>query len=116
MDDKLNKAIEFSNYRLTLNTQLEQLKSKTQSYLKYATNGGIFTIDKSLITFVKLLISEEYDEAVLLDDNDVPIQIQTQDFFDEIMSRYFEVVNEYHEGYEKIRKARNVKSILDLDI
>ena len=56
MAAKLQTALEFSNYRQTLNNQKEVLKAKTESLLSYSINGGTFTIDRELITFVKVLI------------------------------------------------------------
>ena len=44
-----------------------------------------------------------------------PIAVDLQNFYSEIMSRYFEVTNDYYVEYEKIRKARKVSSVLDLN-
>ena len=115
MAAKLQKALEFYNYRQTLNKQKEVLKAKTESLLSYSINGGTFTIDRELITFVKILIDDKHTDAVLLDIYNHPIAIDLQNFYAEIMSRYFEVTNDYYVEYEKIRKARNVSSVLDLN-
>ena len=115
MAAKLQTALEFSNYRQTLNNQKEVLKAKTESLLSYSINGGTFTIDRELITFVKILIDDKHTDAVLLDIYNHPIAIDLQNFYAEIMSRYFEVTNDYYVEYEKIRKARNVSSVLDLN-
>ena len=56
MSTRLTKALEFSNYRTTLNNQQAQLRSKTQSLLSYSINGGTFTINMELINFCKLLL------------------------------------------------------------
>ena len=115
MAAKLQTALEFSNYRQTINNQKEVLKAKTESLLSYSINGGTFTIDRELITFVKILIDDKHTDAVLLDIYNHPIAIDLQNFYAEIMSRYFEVTNDYYVEYEKIRKARNVSSVLDLN-
>lgn len=115
MAAKLQTALEFSNYRQTLNNQKEVLKAKTESLLSYSINGGTFTIDRELITFVKVLIDDKYTDAVLLDVYNHPIAVDLQNFYSEIMSRYFEVTNDYYVEYEKIRKARKVSSVLDLN-
>ena len=36
-------------------------------------------------------------------------------FYEEIHSRYYEVTNEYYAEYEKLRKARKVHKVLDLN-
>ena len=92
MSTRLTKALEFANYRTTLNNQQSQLKAKIQSQLSYSINGGSFTINRELITFVKLLIDDGEKEAVLLD-----------------------IYNDYYAEYEKLRKARKVHKILDLN-
>ena len=115
MAAKLQTALEFSNYRQTLNNQKEVLKAKTESLLSYSINGGTFTIDRELIKFVKVLIDDKHTDAVLLDIYNHPISVDLQNFYSEIMSRYFEVTNDYYVEYEKIRKARKVSSVLDLN-
>jgi hypothetical protein len=115
MAAKLQTALEFSNYRQTLNNQKEVLKAKTESLLSYSINGGTFTIDRELITFVKTLIDDKHTDAVLLDIYMHPIAVDLPNFYSEIMSRYFEVTNDYYVEYEKIKKARKVSSVLDLN-
>lgn len=115
MSAKLDKALEFANYRLTLNNQLAVLKAKTESLLSYSINGGTFTIDRELITFCKTLLDSKESEVVLLDIYDNPIQVNLEEFYKEILSRYFEVTNDYFVEYEKIKKARKVHQVLDLN-
>jgi hypothetical protein len=117
MSSKLTKALEFANYRTTLNVQHNALKAKVQTLLNYSTNGGTFNISQELISFVKLLLDREYSDAVLLDVYNNPIKIDDlNDFLDEILSRYFEAVNEYHTEYQKLRKARKVHKLIELEI
>ena len=87
MTSKLNKALEFSNYRTTLNIQHNALKSKVQTLLNYSINGGTFEISQMLISFVKTLIEQGYDTAILLDVYNNPIEIVgLEDFLEEILS------------------------------
>tara|TARA_B100000073_G_C23248348_1_gene377172 strand:+ start:68 stop:427 length:360 start_codon:yes stop_codon:yes gene_type:complete len=115
MSTRLTKALEFANYRVTINNQQAQLKAKTQSLLSYSINGGTFTIDISLITFCKQLLDQGQKQVVLLDIYKNPIQIDVESFYEEIQSRYFEVTNDYYAEYEKLRKARKVHKVLDLN-
>jgi len=117
MSSKLSKALEFANYRTTLNVQHNALKAKVQTLLSYSTNGGTFEISHELISFVKMLIDKEYSNAVLLDVYQNPIMVDNlNDFLEEILSRYFEAVNEYHAEYTKLKKARKVHKLIDIDI
>lgn len=113
MDPKLERALEFSQYRETLNNQMQALKSQVEAKLMFSVNGGTFKITSDLISFVNLLINKGQSETVLLDVNDTPIQItDLEDFETEILSRYYEVTNDYLTQYEKIRKARSVKKLI----
>ena len=114
-NNRLTKALEFANYRITLNNQQAQLKAKVESLLSYSINGGTFTIDTNLITFCKILLDEGDKEAILLDIYKNPISVDLESFYDEIKSRYYEVTNEYYAEYEKLRKARKVHKVLDLN-
>jgi hypothetical protein len=115
MSTRLTQALEFANYRVTLNNQQAALRAKTQSLLSYSINGGTFTIDRTLLNFCKLLLDEQQNEAVLLDIYNNPIKIDVKSFYDEVLSRYFEVTNDYYAEYEKLRKSRKVHKVLDLN-
>jgi len=115
MSTRLEKALEFSNYRTSLNNQQAQLRAKTQSLLSYSVNGGTFTIDTTLINFCKFLLDSNKETAILLDVYDNPVQVEVKPFYEEILSRYFEVTNDYYAEYEKLRKARKVHKVLDLN-
>lgn len=114
MSEKLTKALEFANYRSTLNNQRAILIAKAESLLSYSIDGGTFTIDPGLISFVKLLKDEGMETAVLIDIYDNPISVNLEDFYTEILSRYVEATNAYHREYSELSKSRSVKSILDI--
>lgn len=115
MEERLEKALAFSNYRQTLNNQFQKLKIKTEGLLMYSKNGGSFMITRDLICFLDYLKRSEINEATLLDDNNLPIEItNVSEFLDEVTRRYFSVTKDYLDEYKEIRKARNVKTIVDL--
>lgn len=116
MQEQLKKALDFANYKQTFSIQRKILKEKTDAKLTYGFNGGIFHIDRNLLTFVELLCNKgRTSGVVLLDDNSNPILIDDLDSFkDEIFTRYFEATNEYLEEYQKLKKARSVEKLLDL--
>ena len=116
MSKKLSKALEFSNYRVSLNIQHNNMKARVQTLLNYSINGGTFKITHDLISFVKLLLDRDMDSAVLLDVYNNPIQIENlEDFLEELISRYFEATNEYYADYSKLKKSRKVHKLIDLD-
>lgn len=114
MSAKLNTALDFANYRVTLNTQHNVLKAKVDNLLSYSINGGTFTIDQSIIAFCKIFLDQGDKELVLLDIYNNPIKVNVKEFYDEILSRYVEATNDYYAEYEKLRKARKVHKVLDI--
>jgi hypothetical protein len=116
MDDVLKKALEFSNYNQTLNIQKKVLQEKLDLRLTYGVNGGIFKIDRQLISFVQMLVDKERVENIpLIDSNNNPILIKDLNHFrDEIFDRYFSATLEYLAEYEKIKTSRSVEKLVDL--
>ena len=111
----LQQALEFANYRQTLNNQLHKAKVKAEGMLMFAEAGGKFTINPQLICFLDYLVRCGYTQASVLDDNKSPVQIlDTADFLKKITTRYFEVTNDYLQESQSIKKSRSVKSILDI--
>ena len=115
MEERLQKVLDFANYKQTLNNQLHKLKIKAEGMLMFSEAGGQFVVDPQLMCYVNYLIQIGQTETILLDKNKSPIQIKdTADFLRKISSRYFEVTNDYYREAQVVKKARNVKSILDL--
>ena len=110
MDNRLEQALEYANYKVTVFQQKQNLKLRLDQLLTYAHNGGIFKISENLISFVDALVRREVIEVVLIDSRGNPVKItDLVTFQDEIFSLYFEATNEYHAEHEKLRKARSVK-------
>lgn len=117
MDERLEKALEFSNYMVTLSNQKRMLKEKYYEDLIYFQNGCQFTITKELITFVGLLVSTDNNtDVVIVDDNDIPAMIKNlNDFYENILDVYFTASNEYNTEYNKLKTKRSVNKLVDLD-
>ncbi len=114
MQEQLKKALEFANYKQTFSIQRKILKEKVEAKLTYGFNGGLFHIDRNLLTFVEVLCNNNrVSGVVLLDSNENPVLIEDLVAFkDEIFSRYFEVTNEYFEQYQTLKKSRSVEKLL----
>lgn len=116
MDSLLKNALDFSNYKQTLSTQKKVLKEKLEANLTIGYNGGLFKVDRSLISFVDFLIRKERTtDVVLLDQNNNPTMIEDiADFEIKILDAYFSATTDYHLEFEKIKKNRTVESLVDL--
>jgi hypothetical protein len=114
MDDRLTKALEYSNYKVTVFQQKQNLKLRLENLLTFAHNGGMFKITQELISFVSSLLQKDVQEVVLIDSRENPVKIANlEEFYDTILGQYFEATNEYHLEFEKLRKARSVKQATD---
>ena len=116
MDDRIQTALDFSKYRQTLAIQRKLLKEKLQARLTYGAEGGIFHIDKSLISFVQLCIDQgRVSNIPLIDSNENPVLINDLvQFRDEIFDRYFSASFQYMSEYDAIKKSRTVEKLVDL--
>lgn len=117
MDERLEKALNFSNYMVTLNNQKRVLKERFREQTVYYYQGGQFTVSKELMTFVSMLIEQGNDtDIVLVDDNETPIMVSDlSDFQSNILNTYFTAANEYHAEYEKLRKNRSVEKLVEFE-
>lgn len=117
MEDRLQQALAFANYKQTLNNQLHKSRIRAEGQLMFAEAGGKFTINQELICFFDYLTRTGLKEATVLDDNKSPVAIvDTSAFLKKITTRYFEVTNDYLQEAKTIKKSRDVKSILDLKV
>jgi hypothetical protein len=117
MDDKLKEALEFSNYRLTLNNQKQNLKQRMNTMLTIGYANSMFTATLELINFVNHLRTINAEQFVFIDDNDNPVLIKTlDDFYIKLFSAYTEALNEYYNDHEKLKQQRNTKGLVGLNV
>ncbi len=114
MDQHLKQALDFANYQQTFSIQKKVLKERIAAKLTYGFNGGLFRIDRTLLTFVDMLCAKgRTSGVVLLDANENPILVDDLEAFrEELFQRYFEVTNEYFDQYQKIKKSRSVEKLI----
>lgn len=116
MDERLEKALDFSNYMITLNNQKRLLAEKYQENLIHFYKGSQFTITRELITFVSTMVSANQDEVVITDDNSIPCMIENlTEFYDEILNKYSIASNDYYTEYADLKKSRSVEKLVDYE-
>ena len=116
MDERIEKAFEVANYMATLSNQRRVILEEYNQKLVYYIGGATFKVDYNLINFAKNLIDLGHIEDVaFVDANNQPVIIKdVQDFLDNLLSVYFEAVNEYQTKFADIKKKRNVKDLVEL--
>lgn len=113
MDERLKKALDFSNYMITLNNQKRILKEQFREQVIFYHKGGQFTVTKELITFVSMLVDRgSLEDVVLVDDNETPVMVDDlEEFLTEILDIYFSATNQFHAKYEELKRNRSVEKL-----
>ena len=113
INERLSKALEASNYRITYNNLRKNARLKLNRFLSYPKNGGMFLITPDLISFIHTLLFHQKTSTILLDTNENPIEItDLEEFFEEIYDRYYRGMNDYLMTYKEFQKSRNVSKLI----
>jgi hypothetical protein len=116
MDERLEKALDFSNYMVTLSNQKRLLAERFQEELIHFYNGSQFTVTRELITFVNAMVTANQDEIVITDDNNIPCLVKNIDeFYNEIIDKYTSASNSYHTDYLKLKSNRSVEKLVNYE-
>ena len=116
MDERLEKALDFSNYMLTLNNQKRLLAEKYQEELIHFYSGSQFTLTRELITFVNAMVSADQDEVVITDDNNIPCMVEDlENFYSEIINKYTSASNNYYTAYASLKTNRSVEKLVNYE-
>ena len=113
MDERLKKALDYSNFMITLTNQKRILLEQYNNDLMYYFNSGQFTVSQQLVSFCQSLLLLKQTETVLVDDNGLPVEIENlEDFTKNILNVYFKASNRYLTEYTKLKKNRTVEGIV----
>ncbi len=114
MDERLQKALDFSNYMVTFNNQKRVLKEKYNQELLYYHSGAQFTVTRELINFCYTLLSTGNTEIILIDDNKFPVQVtDLEEFQSEIFNVYFNASNDYYNEFVALKTKRSTEKLVD---
>lgn len=117
MDPRLKIALSEASYRAVLENQKEKLKERLKGDLLYPFNGGYFELGPVLEFQVNSYLEKKRDRATLLDINLNPVEIEDLEKFQEdIQSIYFEAVNRYVIGLNKLKNTRKIEALVDFSI
>jgi hypothetical protein len=116
MDERIEKAFAVVNYMSTLSNQRRIILEEYNQKLVYYISGATFKITPELINFTKTVLDLGYKEDVaFVDANNLPVIINdVQQFFDDIILKYFESTNEYAVKYADIKSKRKISDIVNL--
>ncbi len=116
MDERIEKAFESANLMATLSNQRRLVLEEFEQKLFFFKNGGTFKVNPEMINFVKTTLDSGYTHDVpFIDSNNLPVVIDdVQGFFEDLVSLYYEALNEYFLKFSEIKSKRKVKDIVGL--
>ena len=114
MDERLEKALEFSNYALTINNQKRNIRNRVAQLQIVHYSGGAFVANHETIAFIKALIDLKHKSSVVIDSLNNPITVKSlKDLLEKLVDAYTNATTEFNIENEKLKKARNIKKIMD---
>jgi|TARA_B110000908_G_scaffold156592_1_gene195913 hypothetical protein len=114
MDERLSKALEFSNYALTINNQKRNIRNRVAQLQIVHYLGGVFLANHETIAFIKTLIDLEHKSSIVIDSKQNPISVKSlKELLDKLLNAYTSATTEFDIENEKLKKARNIKKVMD---
>ncbi len=111
MDERLQKALEFSNYQKTLELKINTLKLRYEHMLICKYENDIFKTSMDLISYVNINKTKKY--VIVLDSKNNPVKIESpKEFLKVLQQSYNKAIEEYFEGIESLKKARTIKKVI----
>ena len=104
MDD-INSLLQEIKQSTDFQINKKTLREKIQTDLHMTHNGGMFKITPELIAFVQ---TWPVDELYLEDVYENPVSINRQVFLVTAQQHYQQVMNRWHNEYEKLKKIRKI--------
>lgn len=115
MDERLERALAFSNYSVTVNNQKANLKNRLHQVQIVHHGGGVFKANHETIAFVKTLIDLENADAIILDSKENTIPIKDLNLFlEKLVTAYKDGIEEYDREMQKLKRSRSVNKIMDM--
>jgi len=115
MDERLAKALEFSNFLETQNNQKRIFLKQFKDNLIHYAYGHKFTVSIQLINLLSVLTETDQQSIVILDDNELPIIINDpKEFMQNIVGVYIFASRKYAKDYADIKENRSVEGLTSL--
>lgn len=112
MDQRLVKALEASKNLESINRQKAYVYDKFLEKLQVYYNGGAFTADAELVRQIGLFLSKDEEDAVFLDNDNIPISVtDLYDFYHIVWNTYNAALKQYKADYDNIVDLIRNKSV-----
>jgi hypothetical protein len=114
MDNKLEAALDYANFSLTLEKQKLAAKRHFKKSIILTYESGTFTVSVELLSYCVTMMNEPlYEQYIIIDDNDIPIEIQDiKDFYTKARRLYYKYCKEYLNEYKRLVNKKDVKGLV----
>ncbi len=115
MDQRLNDALAFANYRLTLQIQRQNIIARVEAALLVSYQNSIFRASPELIGFVEshsriskepLIVNDQSDNATII--------LDPMDFAEHLVKAYDSAMSLKHQEQQRLKTARNPAKLVGL--
>jgi hypothetical protein len=114
MDTRLNDALAFANYRLTLQVQRQNIEARVNAALIVSYQNAIFTSTQTLISFVGLRVMRS-DKLLVEDNSGNVIHIENpNEFLTALLIAYDSAMELKQQELQKLKSARSTAKIVGL--
>lgn len=115
MDDKkLNDALAFANYRLTLQVQRQNIEARVEAALLVSYNGALFKASQTLINFVAIRATRQ-DTLLVEDNSNNVITIQDgNEFLNLLLGAYDSAMQLKQDEQKRLKSARSTAKVVGL--
>jgi hypothetical protein len=74
----------------------------------------VFLANHETIAFIKTLIDLEHKSSIVIDSKQNPISVKSlKELLDKLLNAYTSATTEFDIENEKLKKARNIKKVMD---
>lgn len=109
IDTQIEQALSFARYQTSLNQQRKLLKEQFESATILPYNGGLFKITQ------EWLGGFDKESNWVLDINSNPIHVENPtELYESAKETYRNAIATYGEEYQKLRRQRSVRSLVEL--
>ena len=114
MDDRLQKALAFANYRLTLQTQRKNIDARVESMLLLNYNNHIFKVTQELIGYVSAQVTVNPKQVLYIEDSigNTSAVEKSKDFLKSLLQTYNKALELKYKEQQKLKKARPTKTVV----
>lgn len=114
MDSRLKASYDFSNYRITLQNEIDQYTAEFNETLVVGHGGGFFTVSLELINFIDLQIRNSTTNVVLIDNKSTPVLIDDVAEFNKLITNIYTIAtNKYYASMTELKKKRSIKKLIE---